>query len=761
MSRRAWGIIFLLIIAMTLGMRLGKVTRPENYQVNGSLTVLETGAPTGTSYVGDYKIEWNNEVGGQLTVKNKEDKVLWQTIAGEAFVAAAQQNDIFTENRGMFKIKDKVEVICLEQTVDLILDTPPTEQVPSGGTTISGHLYCNNNRSTTYNLYFQENENSQQLEMSLNTWMHGSDTLDPFYINRVYLTYASDPKEHPFGFGEQFTYADMKGRVVPIWVSEQGVGRGEQPITIGANLTNGGAGGNAFTSYAPIPFYLTNQMHGFSLSNNAYSEFDFRKADRVQVKVNSSVVLATILDGDTPAEIIENYTKDKRMKELPEWTYAGAIVGMQGGTEKVERVGSQLERRGVPISAFWLQDWVGQRTTSFGKQLWWNWEVDYDRYPKWDEMVADFESEGIKTMVYASPYLADIGDLKPNMRRNLFQEAAGQGYLIKDQSGNPYLILNTDFYFGMIDLTNPKAWDWYKQVLKEQVAGSGANGWMADFGEGLPYDAVLYEGDPQVIHNEYPILWAKLNREVVDELGGDYIFFNRAAYTQSPAYSTLFWEGDQLVSWSEYDGIKSAVTGLNTAGLSGLAFNHSDIGGYTTVTNPLMTYHRSRELLYRWMELNAFTLIFRTHEGNQPDNNVQFYTDDEMLDTFAYWAKVYAALFDYRKELVQQATETGLPVVRHPFIQYPDDPETWKITYQEFMLGSDFLIAPVTDEGETEVTVYLPQGEWTHLWSGQTYQGGQYATVPAPMAQPGVFYIKGSEWGEELAAKLSAEGLMP
>jgi len=203
------------------------------------------------------------------------------------------------------------------------------------------------------------------------------------------------------------------------------------------------------------------------------------------------------------------------------------------------------------------------------------------------------------------------------------------------------------------------------------------------------------------------------------------------------------------------------VTGLNTSGLSGLAFNHSDIGGYTTVTNPLMTYHRSRELLYRWMELNAFTLIFRTHEGNQPDNNVQFYTDGETLDTFAYWAKVYAALFDYRRELVKDATETGLPVVRHPFIQYSDDPETWKITYQEFMLGADFLIAPVTDEGATEVTIYLPKGEWTHLWSGQTYQGGQYITVPAPMGQPGVFYIKGAKWGEEFAARLSEEGLMP
>ena len=228
-------------------------------------------------------------------------------------------------------------------------------------------------------------------------------------------------------------------------------------------------------------------------------------------------------------------------------------------------------------------------------------------------------------------------------------------------------------------------------------------------------------GDPSGFHNTYPGLWSLLNKQVAKKANEDIAFFNRAAYTWSSAYGSFFWEGDQLVDWSAEDGIKSAVTGLNTSGLSGMAFNHSDIGGYTTITSPIKNYHRSRELLYRWMEMNAFTLIFRTHEGNQPENNVQFYTDDETLDTFAYWAKVYAALFDYRKQLVQEAVETGLPVVRHPFIHYPDDPETWKITYQEFMLGEDFLIAPVTDPGADEVKAYLPRGRWVHLWSGAVY----------------------------------------
>ena len=748
-------IILFLSVAFGAALVTGPRLRPENFQLNGTLTVLESGAPAGISQVGEFNVEWTNEEGGQLIIHNEAGKVLWQTLPGEAFITAASAKETVTENRGMFQFKDAWRTVCGRQTVDLIQDT-----IPGESTSLSGYLHCNDGTSVLYVMYIEPSPtNTDALQVSM--WLLDEKTYEATdQANRVFITYQSEADEHFFGFGEQFTYFDMKGKEVPIWVSEQGVGRGEEPITTGANLTNGGAGGNAFTSYAPMPFYITSQMRALSLNNAARSVFDLRQADRVQIEVWSPTVIMQIYDGNTPTELIAAFTSDKRMMPLPDWVHRGAIVGMQGGSEKVETVSAELEARSVPISAYWLQDWVGQRTTSFGKQLWWNWEVDYDRYPRWDAMVAEFNANDVQVMVYASPYIADIADLKPNLRRNLFQEARKSGYLIQDQVGAPYYILNTDFYFSMIDLTNPEAWQWYKQVLKDQVIASGASGWMADFGEGLPYDAMLYEGDARIVHNQYPVLWAKLNREVAEETGKEVVFFNRAAYTQSPAYSTLFWAGDQLVSWSEYDGIKSAVSGLNSGGISGMAFNHSDIGGYTTITNPIADYHRSRELLYRWMELNAFTLIFRTHEGNQPDNNVQFYTDAETLDTFAYWSKVYAALFEYRQTLVQEAAETGLPVVRHPFIHYPDDPETWKITHEEFMLGTDFLIAPVTDEGATEVSAYLPAGSWVHLWSGETYPGGAYVTVPAPLGQPGVFYLSDSTWAPGFVETLKSDGLL-
>jgi alpha-glucosidase (family GH31 glycosyl hydrolase) len=195
---------------------------------------------------------------------------------------------------------------------------------------------------------------------------------------------------------------------------------------------------------------------------------------------------------------------------------------------------------------------------------------------------------------------------------------------------------------------------------------------------------------------------------------------------------------DHEVSWDKHDGIKSAVTGLLSSGLSGYAFEHSDIGGYTAIDNFLLKYHRSKELLMRWIELSAFTVVFRTHEGNRPGVNHQIYSDQETLRHFDRFAKVYAAWKPYRTKLVEEAAETGLPVVRHPFVHYPEDPEVYGLEYQ-FMVGEELMVAPVLDPGEGAVEVYLPAGRWVRLWSDKEYgtlEGGIYETVPAPVGSP-------------------------
>jgi sulfoquinovosidase len=191
------------------------------------------------------------------------------------------------------------------------------------------------------------------------------------------------------------------------------------------------------------------------------------------------------------------------------------------------------------------------------------------------------------------------------------------------------------------------------------------------------------------------------------------------------------------------------VTGLLSSGLSGYSLEHSDIGGYTALDNPLFKYHRSKELLLRWIELGAFTTVFRTHEGNIPEVNHQNYSDKETLLHFARFAKVYAAWKPYRMKLVKEASETGLPVLRHAFIHYPDDSEVPGLKYQ-FMVGPELMVAPVLDPGEDSAEVYLPADKWVHLWTGERYgsaQRGVYETVSAPIGEPAVFYKEDSAEG--------------
>ena len=695
---------------------------------------------------GTFEVRWTGDDTSTVRIQHQGHTV-WESVPGRAFVTAGRGTEKVHESRGLFTVEDSLEERCSDQRLDgLTGSTPETVE-------LTGVLSCGSGE-VPYRLRFSA-LSARQLGFTLE--------VEDSRFNRVALTLASVEDEGVYGFGEQFTWFNHKGLRVPLFVSEQGIGRGAFPITLGADLT-AGAGGDWSTTYAAVPHLVTSRMRSLFLENTEHSTFELRDAERITVELFSGQMRGRILAGRTPLELIEEYTAYAgRMRTLPDWMLGGAIIGMQGGTARVREVHQRLRDKGVPVAAFWLQDWVGQRTTSFGKQLWWNWELDTGHYPEWPALVQSLEAEGIRVMTYVNPFLADVEGQKPTYRRNLFAEARERGYLVRTPEDAPYLIQNTSFSAGLVDLSHPEARRWMKDVLRDELLAVGASGWMADFGEALPYDARLAKGEPRQWHNAYPEEWARLNRELIDEVGRgeDVVFFMRSGFTRSPAYSTLFWLGDQLVSWDEHDGLKSAVTGLLSGGLSGYSLNHSDIGGYTTIDNPLQDYHRSPELLQRWAELSAFTPVFRTHEGNRPERNAQVY-DEASLEHFARMAKVYRAWQPYRRQLVDEAAATGHPVVRHLFLHYPEDATVRRLRHEAFLVGSELLVAPVLEPGVEQVRAYLPAGRWVHVWSDQEHgdeRSGPWVTVPAPLGQPAVFHRQGSAVGDAFRARLREDGL--
>jgi alpha-glucosidase len=196
----------------------------------------------------------------------------------------------------------------------------------------------------------------------------------------------------------------------------------------------------------------------------------------------------------------------------------------------------------------------------------------------------------------------------------------------------------------------------------------------------------------------------------------------------------LLWAGDQSVDFSRHDGIGTVITAALSSGLVGNAFSHSDVGGYTSLFGNV----RSEELILRWYELGAFSPVFRTHEGNRPDDNLQIDSTPALIAGFVRWSRIHARLAPYVRRLVEDAQATGLPAQRALFLHYPDDRETFAIQDQ-YLYGADLLVAPVIAAGAAARRVYLPEGEWRYLWSGQDYAPGWH-DVPAPLGQPPVFY---------------------
>jgi sulfoquinovosidase len=677
----------------------------------GPSSVRVAAGGRGTYAIGPFAVGLNR-VG--LSVR-ADGRVLWASVPAVPFLTAGKGATTFTDGGGFYRVQASFTRCWRRQTVTRV-------RAGRRAVTVSGGLGANARWWLRFSV-----ASRRRLRMVAHVSARGATT--------TILTASSRRDERVHGFGAM-TRWNLKGGVVPVLTREQGVGRGEPGVTQSQDALTPPQGGSYNTTYAVVPEYLTSRDRGFFWQDDEYGAFDLRRPNRIQGQLWATTLHGQVLRGRTPAQLVRAYTESAgRMRPLPGWVDHGAIVGIQGGTDVVRARVAALQAAGVPLAGVWLQDWVGQRITSFGSRLLWNWTLNQIRYPGWDQLVADLRRQGIRVLTYVNPMLTNSG--VPPGERNLYAEAAAGGYLVRHPDGTPYLIDQGGFSSGLVDLSNPKAYGWMRGVLRDMAGKFRAGGWMADFGEQTPFDGVFHTGTGAGWHNRYPDAWAHLQADAVR--GSDVVDFHRAAYTTSPRYARLFWMGDQLVDWSAQDGMRSALTGMLSAGLSGFALNHSDTGGYTTLQQPLVA--RSAELLERWSEMNAFGgAMLRTHEGNRPQLNVQPYSTPEVARAFAVWARVFRALAPYRQRLEREARATGMPIVRPLWLT----DRRLESSTREFTLGDQVLVRPAFAPGVTRSRVTLPPGRWIHVWTGKGYRGGRRVTVASPIGRPAVFTRRAS-----------------
>ena len=187
----------------------------------------------------------------------------------------------------------------------------------------------------------------------------------------------------------------------------------------------------------------------------------------------------------------------------------------------------------------------------------------------------------------------------------------------------------------------------------------------------------------------------------------------------------------------------SVIPAMLSLTCCGFGLSHSDIGGYTTFA----ILRRSEELYMRWCEMNAFSPLMRSHEGLNPDLNAQFDASEQVIKHQTRMSRIHSALKPYLKEAVKYNSENGVGVVR-PLFFYYDEEYAYKECF-EYLLGRDILVAPVLEESSFGRSVYLPEDEWVHLFTGEDFKGGS-CNVAAPMGCPPVFVRKQSKNYNEL-----------
>jgi alpha-D-xyloside xylohydrolase len=513
-----------------------------------------------------------------------------------------------------------------------------------------------------------------------------------------------------FGLGERFDQVNLDG-LKTVLHPEDHLG---QP---GHNWT-----------YIPVPFLFAPLGIGLYLDTTAVSTFDLTQAKNrsVAIRLRDASVDGYFFMG-SPKDILASYTAlTGRSPVLPPWAFGVWICSYQG-PHKVLEEARRLRQDKIPASAIWTFDVMGQGDI-MGWPLWWT-----GYYPNPRGFTDQLHSMGFKALTYIHPYLRSMLD-PYNLPNRFFTDGVRNGLFVLNSQGEPTGPVYEPYPNANVDFTSPASVDWWQEKVLDIVVKDNFDGWMEDYGEWVKDTdrfAAGISGDKMA--NLYPLFYHKITNEIARNVKPNVVEFDRSGYAGSQGYTPVVWGGDQLPNWTDDRGLPSVVRAGITAGLSGFDIWGPDIEGNSY----------SKELWTRWVEFGALTPIMRNHIWNKPEGAVTLWYDQETINTFRNYAKLHISLFPYFYTYAQQATNSGIPIMRDLLLEFPNDPMTYDLS-AEYMLGDKILVAPVIVQGAESRSLYLPQGTWVNYWSGEIMDGGRQVTVAAPLEQIPIMVRSGS-----------------
>ena len=492
------------------------------------------------------------------------------------------------------------------------------------------------------------------------------------YSRSVGAVFEISPDEKIYGCGEAFGSFNKYGQKINLYTCDpNGV------------ETNG--------MYKPIPFFMSSKGYGMFMHTSTPITCDFGQtygASNALMIGDEALDLFVFLG--SPKDILGEYTQLTGKAPMPPlWSFGLWMSRITYYSEADGRnVAAKLRANRIPTDVLHFDTgWFDV-----------DWQCDYEfsktRFPNPTKMIADLKNDGFRTSLWQLPYLVP--------RNKLFKEVTENGLHVKNDKGN------VPFEDAVLDFTNPKTVDWYKNKIGALLK-MGVSAIKVDFGEAAPYKGLYANGRTGFYeHNLYPLRYNKTVAELTKEINGENIIWARSTWAGSQRYP-VHWGGDAETSDM---GMQAELRGGLSLGLCGFSFWSHDIGGFTK---------RTPENLYRrWLPFGVLSSHTRCH--GQPPKEPWDY-GEAFQNYFRDVVEMRYRLMPYLYAQAKLSSENGLPMVRALLVEFPQDKGAWLVD-NEYLFGADMLVAPIFEEGKNERAVYLPAGEWVDYQSGKTYSGG-------------------------------------
>lgn len=478
-----------------------------------------------------------------------------------------------------------------------------------------------------------------------------------------------------------------------------------------------------------IPLVMSSKIYAVHFDNGAigYLDLDSKKDNTLVYETISGRKTYQVIAGDSWADLTSNYTALTGKQPLvPRWVLGNfsSRFGYHSQDEVTKTIDKYIKDE-IPVDAIILDlYWFGKTVQGTMGNL--DWDKDNFSDPK--KMISDLNSKGVKTVLITEPFILTTS--------SKWNEAVDKKVLATDNAGNPF---KYDFYFGntgLVDVFKPEGRDWFWNIYKN-LANQGVGGWWGDLGEPevFPSAAFTAQGTADEVHNVYGHTWAKMIR---DGYAKDFpnvrpFILMRAGYSGSQHYGMIPWSGDVGRSW---EGLQSQPEIALQMGMQGMAYMHSDLGGFAGD-------YFDNELYVRWLQYGVFQPIYRPHaQEDVPSEPVN--KDILTKAKVKKQIELRYQMLPYNYTLAFENNSKGLPLMRPLFFEEPAN-EKLLNSCDSYLWGNEFLVTPITKAGVTNTNVYFPKtSNWYDFYTGAKHEGGNTENIAVSADNIPVFVRAGA-----------------